>query len=45
MLERGEIGVVGAMYDVQTGVVTFCEDVQYINDEQNPEFSISDFRS
>lgn len=45
MLERGEIGVVGAMYDVQTGVVTFCEDVQYINDDQNPEFSISDFRS
>lgn len=45
MLERGEIGVVGAMYDVQTGVVTFCEDVQYINDDQNPEFNISDFRS
>lgn len=45
MLEKGEIGVVGAMYSVKTGKVNFFEDVTYINDVQDPNFSISDFRS
>ncbi len=45
MLEAGEIGVVGAMYNVETGMVEFCNDVMYINDIQNPEFSLNDFRS
>jgi carbonic anhydrase len=45
MLEKGEIGVVGAMYNIKTGNVHFYKDVQYINDEKNPKFSLNDFRS
>jgi carbonic anhydrase len=45
MLEGGQIGIVGAMYDVQSGVVEFCEDAMFINDKQNPTFSLNDFRS
>ncbi|HNF44519.1 MAG TPA: carbonic anhydrase family protein, partial [Ferruginibacter sp.] len=35
MVENGDIGVVGAMYDVETGRVEFYDDVEYIRDEQN----------
>lgn len=28
MIEKGEIGIVGGMYDVETGVVTFYDDVE-----------------
>lgn len=45
MLEAGHIGVVGAMYNVETGKVTLCDKVFYINDTQNPDFSLNDFRS
>ncbi len=45
MLEKGEIGVVGAMYNIKTGNVHFYKDVQYINDDKNPKFSLKDFRS
>jgi carbonic anhydrase len=45
MLEEGKIGVVGAMYNIQTGKVQFCKDVLYINDDKNPKFSLNDFRS
>lgn len=45
MLEKGEIGIVGAMYDVKSGVVEFCEESMFINDSQNPTFSLNDFRS
>ena len=44
LLESGKIGVVGAMYNVQTGKVSFSKDVMYINDEKNPKFSLGDFR-
>lgn len=44
MVENGEIGVVGAMYDVETGMVEFYEDVEYIKDEMNPEFSVVELR-
>ncbi len=44
MVENGEIGVVGAMYNVETGKVEFYEDVQYIRDEENAEFSVADLR-
>ena len=40
MLENGQIGVVGAMYNIDTGKVTFYDDVMYIRDEQNPNFSV-----
>jgi carbonic anhydrase len=44
MLERGEIGVVGAMYDVETGLVNFYEDVMFIKDEINPHFTVSQLK-
>ncbi len=44
MVENGEIGVVGAMHDIETGKVTFYDDVMFIRDEHNPEFSVADLR-
>lgn len=44
MVENGEIGVVGAMYNIETGQVEFYEDVEYIRDEMNPEFSVAELR-
>lgn len=44
MLNQGEIGIVGAMYDVETGKVEFYKDVIYIKDESNPKFSLTELR-
>lgn len=44
MIENGEIGIVGAMHNIETGEVTFYEDVVYINDELNPAFSLTELR-
>ncbi len=44
MVESGAIGVVGAMYNIDTGVVEFYPDVQYIKDEKNPDFSVAELR-
>lgn len=44
MVENGEIGVVGAMYNIESGKVEFYEDVQFIRDEQNPSFSVAELR-
>ena len=44
MLENGQIGIVGAMHDIVTGVVTFYDDVMYIKDEFNPEFTVAALR-
>ena len=44
MVEKGEIGVVGAMHNIETGEVEFYDDVQYIRDDKNPEFSVADLR-
>lgn len=44
MVENGEIGVVGAMYNIETGKVDFYDDVEYIKDELNPEFSVAELR-
>ncbi len=44
MIESGEIGVVGAMYNIETGKVDFYDDVIYIRDDKNPSFSVSDLR-
>lgn len=41
MLEEGKIGIVGAMYNIDTGKVQFYKDVEYIKDEQNPKFSVA----
>lgn len=44
MVENGEIGVVGAMYNIETGIVEFYNDVEYIKDEKNPDFSLAELR-
>ena len=44
MIESGEIGIVGAMHDIETGKVVFYEDSQYIKDELNPEFSVAELK-
>lgn len=44
MLENGEIGIIGAMHNIETGKVKFYTDVMYIKDEQNPNFSIIDLQ-
>lgn len=44
MVENGEIGVVGAMYNIETGKVDFYNDAEYIKDEVNPEFSVVELR-
>lgn len=41
MVENGEIGIVGAMYDIETGIVEFYEDASFIRDDKNPEFSVA----
>jgi carbonic anhydrase len=44
MVENGEIGIVGAMHDLETGNVTFYNDVEFIKDEHNPNFSVTALR-
>ncbi len=44
MVEKGEIGVVGAMYNIEKGKVDFYKDVAFIKDEQNPAFSVDELR-
>jgi carbonic anhydrase len=45
MIERGEIALVGAMHDIETGEVTFYPDVALIKDEQNPNFSMTELKN
>ncbi|HMT72580.1 MAG TPA: carbonic anhydrase family protein [Chitinophagaceae bacterium] len=44
MIEAGQIGVVGAMYNIDTGKVEFYHDVEYIKDSENPDFSLTELR-
>jgi len=44
MLEEGQIGIVGAMHDIESGKVIFYDDVIYIKDELNPEFTVAALR-
>ena len=44
ILENGEIGIIGAMHNIETGKVKFYTDVMYIKDEQNPNFSVIDLQ-
>lgn len=44
MVESGEIGIVGAMHDIQTGKVIFYDDVEFIKDAQNPNFNVAALR-
>jgi carbonic anhydrase len=44
MVENGQIGVIGAMHNIETGIVTFYPDVMFIKDDKNPSFSVADLR-
>ncbi len=44
MVESGEIGVVGAMYNIDTGKVEFYNDVEYVKDAINPQFSVAELK-
>lgn len=44
MIENGEIGIVGAMHNIETGEVSFYDEVTFINDEKNPNFSLNDLK-
>ena len=44
MIENGEIGIIGAMHNIETGEVSFYEDVTFINDEKKPNFSLNDLK-
>ncbi len=44
MIENREIGIVGAMHNIETGKVTFYNDVMYIKDDENPNFSVADIQ-
>lgn len=44
MIENGEIGIVGAIHNIETGEVSFYDDVTYIKDEQSPNFSLNELK-
>lgn len=44
MVETGQIGVVGAMYNIESGKVEFYEDTMYMMDDKNPDFSVVELR-
>lgn len=44
MVENGEIGIIGAMYNIETGKVEFYDEVMFIRDEHNPDFSVAQLR-
>ena len=42
MVENGEIGIIGAMYNIETGTVEFYPDTEFIKDEKNPQLSLKE---
>jgi carbonic anhydrase len=42
MIENGEIGIIGAMYNIETGVVEFYNTTEFIKDEKNPILDLKD---
>ena len=44
MIESGEIGIVGAMYNIESGKVEFFDDVLFLKDEANPNFSMLELK-
>ena len=44
MLEEGQIGIVGAMHDIESGKVIFYDDVMYIKDDLYSEFTVAALR-
>ncbi len=44
MVESGEVGIVGAMYNIETGQVIFYDDAMFIRDSINPDFSLAELK-
>ncbi len=44
MIENGEIGIIGAMHNIETGEVSFYDEVTFINDEQSPNFNLNELK-
>ncbi len=44
LVDNGKIGIVGAIYDVKSGKVEFIQEVEYIKDELNPGFDLSNIK-
>ncbi len=44
MIQNGQIGIVGAMHNIETGEVSFYDEVTYIKDELNPNFNLSELK-
>jgi len=42
MIENGEIGIIGAMYNIETGVVEFYNATEFIKDESNPTLDLKE---
>lgn len=42
MVENGEIGIIGAMYNIETGIVEFYDESEYIKDAENSNLSLKD---
>lgn len=42
MVEKGEIGIIGAMYNIETGVVDFYVDSEFIKDELTTDLALSE---
>lgn len=42
MIENGEIGIIGAMYNIETGMVEFYHETEFIKDELNPQLSLKE---
>lgn len=40
LIESGQIGIVGAIHNIDTGKVSFYDDVTFINDEESKNFSL-----
>lgn len=45
LVEEGKIGIVGGMYNIDTGKVVFYKDSEYIKDEQNPKFNVAKLKT
>ncbi len=44
MIENGAIGIVGAMHNIETGEVSFYDEVTFINDALSPNFSLNELK-
>lgn len=44
MIEKGEIGIVGGMHNIETGEVVFYDDSIFIKDAENPDLSVSELK-